>query len=375
MNNLIKAQIANYLGVCHAMPSPKKYKVDSPTHEPTEAEIEIFTEAENAWNEYSNSSHGTSHLDAIKEVKDIRYLKDMVHGIFNSPEFEELKNKLDTLDIPDGSFSMAIYFELELVLGFGVSLGIGLGLGASKDVAISEFLSVGILEGVAEEVVIGAQFGIWTSPPSDLGGFSLSTAIEVGMGPDVEVAIAYTRSSGFLGFAMSVACGEGVGLYEGESYTYVLGTAAENQAIFDKFFNRPAYQPRKKNFLMIDWINCKHPQNESDDNNEIYFTFQVDNDDTIYHYPTYNYYSMEKNDRWYCSRSIWFDEKVTIKIYDHDDLSSDDQVGKYHINLGQLEEFGIEYKFNSSHNYSEGSDKVEFTVGVRLLAKELVPIA
>jgi len=362
MNNTINTQIANYAGAYQSMTPPA---VESPKQLPTltDTEKQVFTEAQSAWETYSNSTAGKAQLQAISAM-DIPDAKVAVADILDSSAFAKLIQLLNTLDLPASSFSFGITMELELILGFEAVLGVAVGIGDSKNVASSEFLTLGLTEGIDEGALVGVQFGLWKNAPADLGGYSLSTEIDLGLGAEVEVAASYTASGGILGATLTIGGGEEDGADEEESYTFILGNQEGDGYL------KPAYQPRKNNFLIITSMTCENTQSDGVGNaNEVYFTFQADGD-TLYHYPTYDYFSMQDNDVWNCGRSVWFNNTVEINAYDEDDTSGDDQIAKYVINLSDLT-LNQTKTFSSTVDYSSGLDDVEYTIKVKLVAQNV----
>ncbi|WP_299767944.1 hypothetical protein [uncultured Dokdonia sp.] len=363
MNTILKTQISAYtekyqsLGTT-AVTKPKQTLTISDTKQ------KVLKQAQQCWENYSTSTHGAAQLKAVTTT-DLPTTQAMVANLINSPEFADLKATLDTLNIPASSFSIGLNIEVEFIIGFAATIGVAIGIGDSKGVATSEFLSVGITEGIDEGGLVGVQFGIWDNAPSDLGGYAWSTEVDLGFGAEISTAVSYSVSGGILGATLTIGGGEEDGIMEEESYTFIIGSQEGNS---DGYL-RPAYQPQKNNLLIVTSLKCKHPSNDGAGNeNEVYFTFQADSE-TMYYYPTYDYYSMKEGDTWSCGRSIWFNESINIKIYDDDGLHSDnDLMGNYVINLSNLV-LGETKTFNSTKDYSHGLDNIEYTINVKLVAQ------
>lgn len=361
MKDLLKIQIANYVGAYQSMVSPA---TPQPVAKPvlSDNEKEVFIEAEKAWAIYSNSPEGKRELAAVENMS-LPEVQAYVAGLLDKPVFAKLIKLLKSLDLPAGSFSIGLNFEIELIIGFSGTIGAAIGVGNSKGVQGAEFLSVALEEGVQAGAMTGVQFGLWRSAPADLGGYSWG--VEVDLGVEVE-------GSGGLYFSNGKVSGVtltlGVGLEEGiaivECYTFILGDQGVDPYI------KPVVQPRKNNFLIIESLKCEHPSNDGGgDENEIYFIFQADGD-TAYHYPTYDYFSMKEGDTWQCGRSVWFNSSVDVTVYDEDGTSDDDVVGTFSISLSQLSP-GQTITFKSTKDYSSGMDKVEYKINVKLIAQNV----
>ncbi|WP_299208101.1 hypothetical protein [uncultured Dokdonia sp.] len=362
MNTTINTQIANYAGIYQSMSSPAVAKSKQP-YTPTDAEKKVFTEAKYAWETYSKSAAGKAELKTIAAM-DVPAARSSVGDILDNPAFAKLLQMLNTLDLPASSFSFGVTMELELILGFEAVLGVAIGIGDSKNLASSEFLTLGLTEGIDEGGLVGVQFGLWKNAPADIGGYSWSTEIDLGLGAEVEVAGSYTASGGILGATLTIGGGEEDGADEEESYTFILGNQEGDGYL------KPVYQPRKNNFLIITSMKCDSTQSDGAGSaNEVYFTFQADGD-TLYHYPTYDYLSMESGDTWNCGRSVWFNETVQVNAYDEDDTSGDDPIGNFTINISDLTLGGTK-TFNSTKDYSTTFDTVKYTINVKLVAQNV----
>lgn len=368
MNTLLETQIANYAGIYKSMTSQKVIKSKQ---EPalTNSEKEVLLEAQNAWTNYSTSPKGQTELATITTL-DVPQIQQKIADILDSSEFVQLKQLLESLDLPASSFSFGFNIEIEFIIGFTATIGMAIGIGDSKGVAASEFLTIGLTEGIDEGGLAGVQFGVWKNAPADLGGYSWSTEMDVGFVIEGGVAISYTASGGILGATLTVGGGEEDGIDEEESYTFIIGSQ-ENDG--DGYL-KPAYQARKNNLLIISSVSCSDASNDDvgSDTDEVYFTFQADGD-TLYHYPTYDRYSMQKGDTWNCGRSVWFDQSVVVRIYDEDNniIGSDDEhLGDYTINVSDLT-LGQTKTYSSTKDYSSWDDTIGYTIKVKLVAKDV----
>lgn len=367
MDNKFEIQFANYVGACKAMDFPVPAK---PVSKPalSDNERKIFAEAEKAWINYSNSVAGKYFLTELKSM-DLPTAQSSVAKILDNPEFDKLKNLLNTLDLRASSFSIGISFEAEFILGIAGTLGFAIGIGGDKGVSSSEFLSVWIMEGIELGALVGVQFGLWDSAPADLGGYAWGTEVALGFEVEASGCVLYSKSEKLLGVTMTIGAGLDEGFAEVESFTFILGTQGENPYL------EPVYQPRKNNFLIIESLTCVHPSSDgAGDENEIYFTFQADGGGegvVLYRNPPYSYFSMKEKDVWECGRSVWFNSNVQVTVYDDDGTSGNDVVGTFSINLSELTLDNTK-TYNSTDNYSSGFDDVEYTINVKLIAQNVV---
>lgn len=361
MHNNLKIQLANYAGAYRSMATTqKRQKPELGT--PTENERKVFSEAEKAWERYSQSATGKKEIAALGTM-DLPAIRQYVSGILDHPEFKELRHLLDTLELPASSFSIGLCLEAEFIVGFSATLGIAIGIGDSKGVQSAEFLTISLLEGAEAGALAGVEFGLWKCIPSDLGGYSWGTQVAIGFEVEGSVAVFYTLS-GISGFTLTVGGGVDEGGSEIECYTFILGEQGADPYI------KPVIQPRKNNFLIIESLKCVHPSNDGGgDENEAYFTFQADGD-TVYPYPTYDYFSLKEGNTWACGRSVWFNNSVAVTVYDEDGTSNDDILGTFSIQASELS-LGQTKTFHSTKNYSSGMDKVEYTINVKLVAQNV----
>lgn len=371
MNATLKSQIASYASKYQSKNLPAKNKKQIP-FELSSEEQEILKEAETAWLRYEKSQKGQNELATVPNL-DISAIQQKVQDVLNSSEFVKLKQLISSLDIPTSSFTFGFNIQVEFIIGFTATIGLAIGIGESKGVASSEFLTIGLTEGIDEGGLAGVQFGIWKNAPADLGGYAWSTEADAGFLAEAGVAVSYTASGGILGASITIGGGEEDGVDEEESYTFILGS---QEGEGDGYL-RPAYQPRKGNLLLIKSIYCSDASNDDvgSDTDEVYFTFQADGD-TKYYYPTYDRYSMQKGDTWNCGRSVWFDSYVVVKIYDEDNniiASGDENLGNFTINLSDLTGLtaGQTKKFNSTTDFSSWDDTIGYSIEVELLAQDV----
>lgn len=368
MNTQLKSQIAPYASIYQSkkLPVNKKKQVKS---ELSSQEKEILKEAETAWLKYEKTDKAQVELATVPNI-DIPTIQQKVQDILSSSKFVKLKQLIDSLDIPTSSFTFGFNVQVEFIIGFTATIGMAIGIGESKGVASSEFLTIGLTEGIDEGGLAGVQFGIWKNAPADLGGYAWSTEADAGFLAEAGVAVSYTATGGVLGASITVGGGEEDGVDEEESYTFILGS---QEGDGDGYL-RTAYQPRKSNLLLIKSVYCSDASNDDvgSDTDEVYFTFQADGG-SKYYYPNYDRYSMQKGDTWDCGRSVWFDNYVTVKIYDEDNniiASGDEHLGNFTINLSDLTGLtaGQTKTFNSTTDFSSWDDTIGYSIKVELLA-------
>ena len=361
MNTILESQFGGFAAAYKSMVAPSHSK---PSSIPplTDAEQQVFQEASDAWQVYSTSSAGKTTLAAVPSM-DLKTAQQTVADILTSSAFSALKNLLNTLKLDAVSFSIGLNFEAELIIGVTATIGAAIGIGANKGLASSEFLSVGLSKGIDEGAMTGVQFGLWRAAPSDMGGYAWATDVNVGFVVEASFAVSYTLKGGILGATMTIGGGEEDGIDEEESYTFILG----NQSGTGDGYIKPAFQPQKSNLLILESFICDDIRGDgAGDENEVYFKFSSDDDDTVYHHPTYDYYSMKKGDTWDCGRSIWFDDKVSFEAFDEDDTSGDDGLLDCTIKLSDLTlGKSVEFTTDSSHG------DADFKLMVRLIAQNV----
>lgn len=361
MKELLKIQIANYVGHYRSMTAPAAPQAPvNPLVSATERMV--FEEAEKAWANYSGSAEGQRELAAVAQM-DLAELRAYVASLPDKPIFVKLIKWIRSLDLPASSFTIGLNFEAELIIGFSGTIGVAVGVGNAHGMQSAEFLSLSLEEGLQFGAMTGVQFGLWTSAPADLGGYSWGTEIDLGLSVEMSAGIYYTRE-GISGVAVTLGAGVEEGIAEVECYTFILG----DQGI-DPYL-KPVVQPRKNNLLIIESLTCVHPSHDGGgDENEIYFIFQADGD-TRYPYPTYDYFSMKEGDVWPCGRSVWFNSGVEVTVYDEDGTSGNDVVGTFSIHLSQLA-LGQIVTFQSTEDFSSTFDTVEYTISVKLVAQNV----
>lgn len=329
-------------------------------------EKELFIEAFKAWKAYQASTDGFE-LNLLISESNLLGVQQKLKSIFDNKVFDALKKLLEDTGLDAGSFSIGLNIEAELIFGFTATIGLAIGVGINKGVSSCEFISVGFTEGIDEGVLLGVQFGLWSNAPADLGGYSFATEAEAGFVVEITAKTVYTAkgSNKILGVTAEIGAGEEDGINEQESYTVVL--ASQDLEGF-----RRTYQPVKNNLLIIESIKCVHPRNDGGgDENEIYFTFQIDQDTTPYYYPTYDYMSVKQDYTWYCGRSIWFDDGIEIRLYDDDGTSDNDEITKNPIKINISDFKSINSSKTYTIKYEKKRDQVEYEITATLIASNV----
>ncbi|MCP9763436.1 hypothetical protein [Lacihabitans soyangensis] len=363
MNNQISVELSPYAEVVQGFKKgtgkPKKVEI-------SESKKKIFEEAVKAWKEYSTTPEGKM-LEADINKSDLNGVQQKISGILDSEAFQLLKKLLEEEGLDAGSFSIGLNIEAELIIGITATIGFAIGIGDNKGLASSEFITVGLDEGIDEGALVGVQFGLWANAPSDLGGYAWATEADGGILGELAGKVVYKGEDDddILGVTIEIAFGEEDGIDEQECYTFIIGSQSGN----DDGFLKPAYQPRKSNFLIIKSVTCNNTQSDGIGNaNEVYFNFQADGEGKNYYYPTYDYMSMQGGDVWHCGRSVWFNSSVQVNLFDSDSVGNDsDPIGNFTIHLSDLTLNSIK-TFSSTINYSSGLDTVDYTIQVELVA-------
>ncbi|KUJ59170.1 hypothetical protein AR687_24495 [Flavobacteriaceae bacterium CRH] len=324
-------------------------------------EKEIFIEATRAWKEYQASADG-QELNLFISQSDLLGIRKKLKSILDSKIFQALKELLENTELDAGSFSISLNVEAKLIFGFTAKIGIGIGI--NQGISSCEFISVGLTEGIHQGALLGVQFGLWVNAPTDLGGFSIATEVELGIAAEIAPKIVYAvkESNKILGVTLEIGAGEEDGFNEQESYTIVLGSQ-DLAGIF-----RRTYQSVRNNLLIIESIKCINTQGDGGgDENEIFFTFKADDIVNPYYYPTYDYMSVKDGYTWNCGRSIWFDDVVEIKLYD-EDYGSDDELTKNPIIIQRSDFASINSSKVYTIRYESGFDNIEYEITATLIA-------
>ncbi len=367
MKEELKIQLANYAALYQSMNLPETHAAQSPRGMTAE-EQQVFAAALKAWTTYSQSPEGKKDLAAVEHM-DLQEVRAYVATLPDKPVFVELIKWIRSLDLPESSFTIGLCFEAELIIGFSGTIGVAVGIGNSSGAQSAEFLAASLELGLEVGAMAGVQFGLWNSAPVNLEGNRVGIELDLDLGVGISAGVYCRKDDDDLTFS-GVAVMAGVGLEDGigivDCYIFILGDQGADPYL------KPVVQPRKSNLLIIESLRCVHPSNDGAGNeNEVKFIFQADGD-TLYPYPTYDYFSMKEGEVWQCGRSVWFNEKVAVTIYDEDTGSGDDVVGTFSISKGQLSP-GKSVTFHSTKDYSSRTDAVEYTINVKWVAQDVAP--
>lgn len=344
---------------------PYSFSIDRPQITSNPDLKPILNEAKKAWEQYAQTAEGKKMVESFS-TKDLHEIRASLPEIIDHPIIKKLIDWLREKDFLAASFSIGLKLEAEALIGFTGIIGLAVGIGTANGKESVEYLTVALAEGIELGVMLGVQIGVWVVSPGELGGFSLCTEVDLGF--DVELSEGtYYKVKEFLGETITVGVGVEDGISEMECYTFILGDQGDNPR--DPYI-KPVIQKPKKNFLIIEKVKCVHPSNDGAGNeNEVYFIFKPDGGKE-YHFPTYDYFSMKEGETWDTGRSVWFDDYIDITIYDEDGTSENDIVGTFHIPLSQLS-VGQSKVFQSTKDYSSLMDNIEYTVQVRLIARDI----
>ncbi len=190
----------------------------------------------------------------------------------------------------------------------------------------------------------GTQGGVWTCDPAGVGGLSFGvqgTLEAKAIGGTLAVSIG-TSGTGVL---LTLGVGVQAGLSPAGWYTEIL---------FDSEYDRPPfYQDDGEHFLILTKLECVKISGGDGDHNEVYFDFSA-NDVYWYRYPTWSYFPMAEGDTWYCGRSVKLQDWVDIYLYDVDDTSGNDLLGKTRINREDLSEGNeVQFELSSKNGFDE----------------------
>ena len=363
MNNTIQSQIANFKQQYEANGPQNAAGVPRPKSSMSvgAGEQQIIDAAAKAWNAYRESPEGKVFLKRLPTMQ-LNEARLSVQELAGGPVFkvvQELLKIVNSDHFPIKSFSFGLNVQFEFLLGFNVTIGAAVGAGDSSSAEGATFLSLGVTEGAEAGVLIGAQFGLWRNTPQNLGGWSYGAELIVEDGTGIVVSAMFSKKgsenpANLQGITVDIPFGIDDGVAVEETYTFILGSS-------DGYL-RPAYQPRKSHFLILTQLRCDNIAGGDGSHNEIYFTFQADGD-TLYHYPTYDYFAMAEGDSWDCGRSVMFDSSIVITLWDEDD-GPDDNLGTCTINIGDL-------SVGSTKTYSihskNGFDERQFYLDAQLL--------
>jgi hypothetical protein len=251
-------------------------------------------------------------------------MRDALVELLQSSQFARFRDLVDEhqrVDAGSRSFdiqAVTIGIEFEVVLGVGAKGSFGVGCSPGNWTTFSEYviyLNGAVDLGIDEGGLIGIIVGVYNVLPTALAGGSYGWEADVGFGEEVEVNEYYTSEdkSNRLGYSATEALGEEDGADGDYLYTWIFN------------FDAPlAYQPRAANYMIIQSITCNKTSEAGHD--EVFFRFKPD-DGYTYTFPTQGNLSMADGDVWQAGRSIWFNDSVSVELWDSDGPSNDDSLG------------------------------------------------
>jgi hypothetical protein len=302
--------------------TPPRSSVATPTesYTPSELEQEIVREGAKA----VRAARGQVTGQTMAEIRDslVSVLRSDTFARFRELVDQQSRVEADLSKLSIRSVTLGVEVAVALIIGAQGSLGVGVPPGQWDNfdeyvIYLSAAGEIGVVEGAIGGIVLG----LYNVQPTGLSGGSYGFSLEFGFVEEVEVegSFQHADGTGFMGIAVTEAGGEDDGVDGLYSYTWIWNWDTPH-----------VYQTPKSNYMLLSSIQCNQ-QSENDGHDEVYFTFTPDNG-TTYRYPTHGQYSMANDDQydmWYPNRSIWFDDQVTVQLWDHDDGTDDDSLGSH----------------------------------------------
>ncbi len=367
MNSSVKSAIQPYVEYIRTqgsqgLPKPAANKLTAP-------EQEIMKEAGKAMKTWLQSAEGKSKMAAMQNMSLVQVNTEL-GALLQHPVFAKTMQLIQDhpklvsalKSFPIHSVSIGVTFEVEIILGISGSIGYAVDptdlLGVS-----SSFLSLSLKEGVEAGAFGGLQFGIWEPSPDDMGGYS--RGVEATFDPEIiglSVGVYKGRGADTWGATATAVAGEDAGIELQESYTFLL-----TEADLDL---KPAYQLPASHFLILDKLTCENTKDTGKD--EVFFKFIIDGNKT-YTYPSWDYRSMgtdDDNNEWIVGRSVWFNSKVEVVLYDGEPAGKSDvmkESGKDHSFKFDYTDFGSNPKISKTMDYKSGLDEVKYKLSAILI--------
>ena len=333
-------------------PTPVNYSLS-----PTEKKVAALLQ--DTWNSYKATKDGSKKIADLKKSS-IEEIQFGIKEIYQGPAFAKCVSSFLSMDL--GSLkSVSLGLSGTVALGIGVVVGAGCIFDLKNLLNVEGYVSGGGLFGIDADAALGEEAGFWNCEYDNFGGKSFGVILA---GEDVGgfsvglFASSLNILSSITGFSIGLA--EGVGIEISACVTYTVQMDPLDSL-------RSVYQFPKSHFLILTKLVCNHTSPDgAGDEDEVYFTFRAD-DDIEYYFPKTNYYSMKDSgefDTWECGRSVWFNNSVEIIVYDQDDGSGDDVIGKGTINLNDLPTNGTEVSFDL---LDEVDDESSYTMYAKLV--------
>lgn len=341
MNDKYNIQATDYAGMFDEKGINREQKPNPVNYSLPKNEKEVAELFQDTWNDYKATKAGSKNISNLKKssIEDIQFgLKEIYQG----PAFSKCIAKFSSMDL--GSLkSVSLGLSGSVALGVGVVIGAGCIFDIKDPLKVEGYVTGGGLFGIDADAELAEEAGFWNCEYDEYGGKSFGVILA---GEDVGgftvglFASSLNILTSITGFSIGLA--EGVGLEISACVTYTIQMDPLDSL-------RSVYQFPKSHFMILTKLVCNHTSPDgAGDEDEVYFTFRADND-IEYYFPKTNYFSMKDSgdfDTWDCGRSVWFNNSVEIIVYDQDDTSGDDVIGKGTINLSDLPSNGTEVSFD-----------------------------
>jgi hypothetical protein len=367
MNSSVEAAIKPYAEYVQKQP---RYTGPKPgSKKLTAPEQEIMKEAGKAIKTWLASNEGKTKMRSMQSMS-LLEISNEAAALLNNPVFQKTVQLIQDhpklaaalRSFPIHSVSIGFTFEAEIVIGVSGSVGYAVNptdlLGVS-----SSFLSLSAKEGAEVGAFGGIQFGIWESAPDDMNGVSFGA--EITFDPEIiglSAGISRGTSSDSWGATVTGVAGEDAGIEFQEAYTFLLTEADLGL--------KPVYQFPASHFLILDKLTCENTKEVGKD--EVYLRFVIDGN-REYRFPSWDYRSMgtdKDNNEWYIGRSVWFNSKVEVTLYDDEDGGGDDKMrpsDKDHSFKFDFSDFKNDKHITKTMDYTSTFDEVKYKLSAKLI--------
>lgn len=366
MNSSIKSMITPYVEYVQRQPAVTGKKPNPNTL--TAPEQEIMREAGKAIKTWQSSPEGKAKLASMQNMS-LYEINNELAALLQNPVFQKTMQLIQDhpklaaalQSFPIHSVSIGIKFEAEIIVGVSGCIGYAVDPTDLTGVSAS-FLSLALDAGVEGGAFGGIQFGIWEVTPDNMNGLAFGAEATLGVDVGLSIGISTGTSSHTLGATVSAIAGEDVGVEFDVSYTFLLTEADLGL--------KPAYQFPADHFLILDKLTCENTKDVGKD--EVFFKFIIDGDKS-YTYPSWDYRSMgtdKDNNEWYVGRSVWFNNKVEVVLYDSEDGGGDDVMkpsDSDHSFKFTLDDFKNNKKISKTMDYTSRLNEVKYKLSAVLV--------
>ncbi|WP_417358558.1 hypothetical protein [Gallaecimonas pentaromativorans] len=268
---------------------------------------------------FSASAQAEALRERLSCAKSNEDLARSLFDAFASDDFARTRQLAEEYSLRDdfGLQSLTLGADVEVAFLFGIqgNISIGLPITTLRDFDTAVLCVSGMVSGgIDETAFVGVTGGVWSVTPEGLSGWSVTGQAYAGFEGEVVVQGGLSISlfpPDVLGWGvlLSLGGGEGGGADVGISYGVVFPWDAPR-----------VYQPRARNYMIINSITCNKASEMGKD--EVYLMFTIDND-LVYRYPTHGQFSMGDNSSWGVGRSIYFNDNVKVQLFDNDTGNND----------------------------------------------------